>query len=99
VPPLSLCFFVLFKWRVFAVVGVVVCLEVGCGNVVINLGPRSRIPDGGKRDGIGSLVAYRVSRIGGRGSKLTEATPIDPCRRPPDPQVCASRTHQSGGSD
>jgi hypothetical protein len=44
-----------------SVVGVITCLEASCGHVRINLMPRAKASDGGKRDGFGSLSAYRVS--------------------------------------
>jgi hypothetical protein len=45
----------------FNVVGMVTCLETSCGNVRINLVPRAKASDGGKKEGLGSLSAYRVS--------------------------------------
>ncbi|KAJ7275100.1 SNF2 superfamily protein [Mycena rebaudengoi] len=40
--------------------GVVICLEEGCDSLAIPLVRRVKVKDGGKRDGLGSLSAYRV---------------------------------------
>ena len=42
------------------VVGVLVCLEEGCGRSSIPLSRSNMDPDGGKKAGVGSLMPYRV---------------------------------------
>ncbi|KAL5514334.1 hypothetical protein ACEPAG_2422 [Sanghuangporus baumii] len=50
--------------------GVLTCLETGCQGLQVSLTRSAKVSDGGKKDGIGSLVAYRehINNHGGHKS-------------------------------
>lgn len=60
-PQSQACIFCVSSYFLIHIDGKVTCLEAGCNAESFLLGQNIKIPDGGKRDGIGSLANYRVS--------------------------------------